>query len=71
MFEEPGGITITSAPIPAWRERESFSMPSAKSHDQQNQRDFERDGHDADGGAQGAVRQVGDDHFVHHEKSSF
>jgi hypothetical protein len=30
MLEAPGGSTITSAPIPAWRDRESFKRPIEK-----------------------------------------
>src|SRR5438445_6656624 len=30
IWEEPGGNTITAAPIPAWRDRESFSNPIEK-----------------------------------------
>ena len=37
-----------------------------KSHDQQDQRDLERNGHNADQRPDGPVHQVGDDHFVHH-----
>src|SRR5439155_9353336 len=41
----------------------------SKADDQQDQRDFQRDGHNADRRPQGPVRQIRHNHFVHHERS--
>src|SRR6266852_3085197 len=62
IFEEPGGSTITSAPIPAWRERWSFNIPTENptiSRIRVTSR--------AMATTLMPERKVGDDHFVHHE----